>query len=278
MSFIDGLRGHLGNYKRQQLGVQENGVVLHRGKERPKQHVLPHAQRQLNILEPYRTSFFASSHAGMHFHRYFHHLNSSQAMCINLFYPLIAEEKLNMLLGFLGIKPESGWTPEFEKQSSVETAGRRTSFDFHLGHPEAGDIYFDVKYSEVDFGKGRNDEEHRKKFQATYRPLLESSIYLRECCRDEAFFLGKYQLLRNLVHLSEHALVVLLVPAANRDIAMRAREAWHQFLTDAGREKLVIVYLEDLLDGLEEAAKGDPLAAYYTQFRNKYLPGKTTRP
>src|SRR4051812_49433180 len=61
-------------------------------------HILPKKQRELNILERYRDCFFASDHAAVRFHHCFHHLNSSQALCINLFYPLVVERSLGLFL------------------------------------------------------------------------------------------------------------------------------------------------------------------------------------
>ncbi|GAI49533.1 unnamed protein product, partial [marine sediment metagenome] len=69
------------------------------------------------------------------FHKYFHHLNSSQALCINLFFPLIVEEKLDVILELLEIPKNTITNACFEKESDIEiVAGtdRKTNFDFYL--------------------------------------------------------------------------------------------------------------------------------------------------
>lgn len=272
MSFVDTLRTHLGEYKRQGLGISEAGEYQHRGKTLRKHHILPREHAQLNILEPYRSAFFESGSAKFDLHRYFHHLNSTQALCINLFYPLIAEDRLTLLLQSLKIQPEAGWTAAFEKPSAVETARHPTRFDFHLQHAEAGDIYFELKYTELDYGKAPVDAEHQRKFRTTWLPIVQDSPWLAARCRDETVFLGNYQLLRLFAHLSECTRVVLLLPAANRDIALQARKACDILLSDEGRARVSIVYLEDLVGDLERACAGDALNHYYEQFRAKYLP------
>lgn len=273
MSFIDTLRAHFGDYKRQGLGISEPGEFQHRGKILRKHHILPREHAQLNILEPYRAAFFSSEHSKFELHRYFHHLNSSQALCINLFYPLIAENRLDALLKGFGIETVEGWIAAFEEPSSVETARHPTSFDFHLHHADAGDIYVELKYTELAYGRAPVDAEHQKKFRTVWLPMVEASTCLTPRCREEAVFLENYQLLRLFSHLSESTHVVLLLPAANRDIAIEARKACDMLLTEEGRTRVSIVYLEDLVGELERECAGSPLNDYYEQFKAKYLPG-----
>jgi hypothetical protein len=52
----------------------------------------------------------------------------------------------------------------------------------------------------------------------------------------------------------------------------QAAYAREHFLSDAGRERLKIVHLEDLLAHLEASFAGSPLGEYYRRFREKYLP------
>ena len=278
MSFRDAACEHLARYKINQLGVKETGQFWFRGKNYEKPHILPEKQSQLNILEEYRNHFFNSDHACMKFHQYFHHLNSSQAMCINLFYPLVAEGKLNLVTKFLGISSAVDLTPCFEKESEVEDAVRRTSFDFYIRYSETQELFFEVKYTEEGFGKARRDEEHKRKFKDTYRSLVEGSAYLTDICRDEQFFLNHYQVLRNLVHISETRQVVFLFPAANSGVAKEADDAYEKFLTDAGRTKVKIVRLENLIAFIESECPSDSLATYYSKFREKYLPSVSLGP
>jgi hypothetical protein len=272
MTFSGAICEHLAEYKRGTLGVIDDGIFRYRGKDIPKPHILPIRERQLNILDRYRLQFFASEYSKIHFHRYFHHLNSSQAMCINLFYPLINENALGLIMRFLDIRRASELRPWFEKESELENTDRRTSFDFHIAHSGENHVFFEIKYTERDFGKAKNDDEHRKKFKTTYLPLLKQSTYLSERCHDESFFLSHYQMLRNLVHLASNAHIVLLFPSANSGVAQQAAEAYDHFLTDAGRSRLKIIFLEGLVSFIEANCSTASLVEYFGQFRDKYLP------
>ena len=278
MNFRDEACKHLAMYKVRDLGVKEDGLFRFRGKTLKKSHILPRRHLEMNILEEYRSRFFASECSQIKFHRFFHHLNSSQAMCINLFYPLIAEELVSLVTSFLGIPSARDLIPSFEKESPVEVAVRRTFFDFHIQHSRSHDIFFEVKYTEQGFAKAKKDAEHRQKFIDTYRPLVYGSAYLTDVCQDETFFLSHYQILRNLVHIGETKQLVFLFPASNSSIRSEAGHALKGFLTDAGRNKVKIVFLEELLSFFESECSGKSIVHYYDMFRRKYLPSISLRP
>ena len=273
MTFSGAIYDHLAKYKHRTFPEIEDGVFQYRGKEMRLPHILPFRERRLNILDRYRSQFFASEYSKIHFHRYFHHLNSSQALCINLFYPLIAEKVLGLIMRFIDIPQASKLDDaEFEKESKLEIADRRTNFDFYIGYSGGSHVFFEIKYTERDFGKAKNDDEHREKFKKTYLPLLERSVCLSEQCHNESFFLSHYQMLRNLVHLASNTHVVLLFPSANSGIRQQAVEAYDHFLTDAGRSRLKVVFLEELVSYIEANCSIASLVEYYGQFRDKYLP------
>ena len=269
MNFRDTACNHLASYKVDRLGVKENGEFHYRGEILKKAHILPRNHLKLNIIEEYRDRFFDSEYASITLHKYFHHLNSSQAMCINLFYPLIAENKLELATKFLGITSATNFEACFEKESDVESADRRTSFDFHTRYSKTQELFVEVKYTEEGFGKATFDNAHKEKFKDTYLPLVERSHFLTDTCRDEDFFLSHYQVLRNLVHISETRQVVLLFPAANAAVAKEADDAYKMMLMDAGKEKCKRVFLDELVAFLETDGS---LKDYYSQFREKYLP------
>ncbi len=272
MSFRITACEHLAQYKADVLGVPEDGIFHYRGRDIFKSHILPIAYGDKNILERYRVQFFSSEYSKIKLHRFFHHLNSSQALCINLFYPLIVDNALRFFLSFLNIKPEVYQRALFEKESDIEVAVRRTSFDFYVQLAEHSNIFVEVKYTEEGFGRAENDEEHRAKFLKTYLPLVENSRFLMPGCQEVKFFLSHYQILRNLVHISDTAYVVLLFPFGNTAVAEEAAYARDQLLTEAGRARLKIVCLDEFVLFLENQCMGNPLDGYYQTFRTKYLP------
>ena len=78
------------------------------------------------------------------------HLNASQAMCINFFYPLI----------------EKG------------VAGK-TNFDFYMKLGFEVNIYFEIKYTETSFGNAKHDSKYKNKFYSTYYPLLKTFLLIQ---------------------------------------------------------------------------------------------------
>lgn len=271
MSFRDLVCSHLSQYRLETLGIREEGAFLHRGVSHPKGHILPKGRERLNLIAPYGESFFASHHASIKLHQYFHHLNSSQALCINLFYPLLEERCQALLLRSLGSQMSQPVTGVFESESTLEDAVRRTSFDFHLRNEDDQQLFVEVKYTEDGFGGAAADSEHLDKFRRTYAPLLEGSKYLVSECNRAEFFLGHYQVLRNLVHIGDSSEVVFLFPRANPKVAEEAEYARRNLLTDFGRERMRIIVLEDLVTALIDACAGTQLDEYYRAFRHKYL-------
>lgn len=269
MNFRERVYAHLSQYREKVLQLPP-GTFSHRGRSIPKAHILPRKYFRHNVLEPYRTQFFSSDHGSIKLHRYFHHLNSSQALCINLLFPLLVENREDLLVRCLGLRLIPPLRPRFESESTVEVAQRRTSFDFHLS-AQGQDVYVEVKYTEDGFGAAKNDAEHREKFADTYAPLLGKSAFLTQSCRDCTFFLQNYQVMRNLVHITENSEVVFLFPRENNIVARQAVEAQQLFLTNAGKERLHILFLEDVVSKLMEICGPGALRAYYQGLGEKYL-------
>lgn len=273
INFRNVVYDHLSQYKVNVLGIKESGTFHYRGNDILKAHILPIRHREKNLLEKYRNHFFSSDYSQINYHQFFHHLNSSQALCINLFYPLIAENSLDLFIDYLGITSGSTVYSVFEKESEIENTTRRTSFDFYVQLDGTTNIFVEVKYTEDGFGKAKLDEHHREKFRATYLPLLvEKSEFFTPQCQEEELFLNNYQLLRNLVHISNTDLVVLLSPSANTAVLKESRYAMEHFLTPKGRERLYIVYLDELVSFLETEGARKSFGSYYQEFRIKYLP------
>jgi hypothetical protein len=88
MSYQDELKYHLAEFKRFHLGIAEPGLFRFRGRNLEYHHILPAAHALANLLleaEPAAKAFLAANPRKRH--RYFHHLNSSQAFAFNLFFP-----------------------------------------------------------------------------------------------------------------------------------------------------------------------------------------------
>jgi hypothetical protein len=94
-NLIRRMRKTVADYKENVLGVSEQGVF--RGK--PYRHILPRDKQPLNLWEDIREDAIAYFGAErIAWHKDSHNLLNSQALCVNLFFPL--REELALLTGF----------------------------------------------------------------------------------------------------------------------------------------------------------------------------------
>ena len=78
------LKKHLANYKETVLNIKGNGIWKNNGKEYP--HILPESQYSKNLIDAgFQVKLCQLTKSK---HCDFHHLNSSQALAINLFGPM----------------------------------------------------------------------------------------------------------------------------------------------------------------------------------------------
>jgi len=271
MKFQDQIKQQLVTYRKNDLGIKEEGFFSYRGKKIPKGHVLPLEFREFNILEHYRDKFYSSPESNIHFHQYFHHLNSSQALCINLFFPLVFENKLNILSKVLSIPINEPVEACFEKESQLEKGNRRkTNFDFYIQLSDATKIYFEVKYTEEEFGMAKDDGEHTIKFKETYEPLLENNIFINKEYHNMSSFLSKYQIMRNLCHVADNSHVVFVYPEENINIHRQALFAQNEILTDKGRNKFHIIPISTIVNFIINSKPSRRMQKQYYEFIKKY--------
>ncbi len=264
----------MGRYKAQVMGIARSGIW--HGNGRTYVHILPEDLKEQNILLPYQGAFweyFDQLGSGtIPLHRYFHHLNSSQALCFNLFYPFVHDacRRLPIMLGRLGLRTEGACEAAFEKVLRPEEG---TCFDFFLRYEDGQIVTFEVKYSETGFGAAADDAKHRRKHAEVYVPLLRG-VVREELLHDRAFFLANYQALRNLLCLGESAssLAVFIVPAGNTAV-MAQMLAVRDMVVPEVRHRVRTVELGELVAQLEAAVfLVDPrMEDHFQAFREKYL-------
>ncbi|MFM1655804.1 PGN_0703 family putative restriction endonuclease [Brevibacillus sp. B_LB10_24] len=167
-------------------------MALSEGRE--YSHILPKELFRLNILDPYRDQFFNDPIAEeIKFHQFFHHVNSSQAVCINYYYPFITEGKLEWIAEIFGCQDRvSEWA--FEK---VVDKAEQTNFDFYMKATGGKQLFFEVKYTEQEFGTAKNDESHQRKYHLIYSRRLKGKV--KKCSMED--FFRHYQILRNISYL-----------------------------------------------------------------------------
>lgn len=275
------IKEHLTIYKSNSLGIKEKGAYSFRGNEMYYGYILPKEKEHLNIIEKYRSDFFKSAYLPKTFHQYFHHLNSSQAMCINFFYPLTKEKLLELVIDILGIEGDISYNVVnccFEKESALEkNSTRKTNFDFFL-KLNAGvvdseiNIYFEIKYSENDFGKAYPDSEHKKKFQETYVPLLINNVAINNYYKEEETFLKNYQIMRNLAHIDKNNYIVFLYPQGNKMIRKAAIKARDEIVEKGWKNHFIPFTWEDMIKELCDRLTSEEVVKYFNiDFSDKYI-------
>jgi len=231
--FIKKVKEHLSVYKRK-LGIPEDekGIFYRRGERLEYGHILRALRgRKMNFLPSIREPLWSYVlEKEIELHTCFLHLNSSQAMCMNFFYPLFIIRQLeSVIFPFLPDqvngeiidydsvcfeKPgsEAEWLGE-NKTEMIDC--RPTSFDFYFRTTSGTKFFFEVKYTESKFSGTKSDEEHIKKYNFVYKNHL--SHIKDEYCTQKVFF-RNYQIMRNLAHIDKDSLVIFIYPSQNKGI------------------------------------------------------------
>jgi hypothetical protein len=272
MTYQEDLITHLASYKRARLGDLPAGRFRHRGHEYLYEHILPTANSRLNLLNESRDQIEAYLSANRHItlHRYFHHLNSSQALALNLFIPYF-EGGTNAPSALLGALGQPAGLTRWEVEAIPDTA-EGSNLDAVWHTDDRVTTYCEVKLSEGDFGKARNDARHLAKLNNIYLPRL--APYLSAQLQTTAGFFGSYQILRNIWHMlgTPKGRLVFLLPRANARL-WPLLEAVRAGVTEPIRERIRGVALEDVLDSLASNATAPPLFRDYAErLREKYVP------
>lgn len=239
--FATAVKERLSEYKRETLNVSENGVW--RGREYG--HILPKNVGHKNIMldeNDFRidgdTLTFTKSGKGIKLHEGYHHLNSSQILCVNYFYPFLSDiNKLTELVRFLGID-ENASGAEFEF-----TAPDSSNIDFVIFTEGGRRVYMEIKYCESDFGAASSKKAIEN---GTYAAIKEK--YHQKAEIDFDGYLKNYQLIRNisLSHKDSGSLTVFLVPRDNESINRKYDEGIAK-LRNHDDFNFKRVYWEDLI-------------------------------
>ena len=273
MNFQTRLNRHLADYKESVLGIREAGIFLYRGRQVPKPHILPLERRWDNLLPPARelVQRVWTPHGRLKLHRYFHHLNSSQAFAFNLFFPYFeggpaASSALLRALGS-GNASLAGWEPE-----AIPNEAERTNLDMRCVLSNGEVILCEVKVSERDFGKAKNDVRHRTKLRDTYSSAM--TPHVAPALLAEGAFLQAYHILRKVRHLvaaSEYRLLFLM-PRANKALWVQLEQVLER-VNSTTRERIRAVAIEDVLVSLRnDPACPENLRRYAGDLAAKYVP------
>jgi hypothetical protein len=203
-------------------------------------------------------------------HRYFHHLNSSQAFTFNLFLPFLyyGTKGSSALLRALG---QSGDTIAWELER-VPVPGEDTNIDVFWHSSTGIRTFCEVKLSEADFGTAPDDKAHQDKLKAVYLNALAGRV--DAAMLEPATFFAHYQLLRNLWHIAEceDARLIFLIPRANKKIWNDAT-SFKLRVAEPLRERVAVIAIEEVILSLcEDIRCPDSLRQYAQMLRIKYIP------
>lgn len=270
MSYQDHLKVHLAEFKRIHLGITEPGVFRYRGRDVRCDHILPLARAFDNLFEEARpaASVFLTAHPGQR-HRYFHHLNSSQAFAFNLFFPYFSgtRESSSALLRALG---REGVLAEWEPEA-VPVPDEASNIDISWATADGVRTFCEVKLSEADFGKAADDARHRAKLRTIYRDLLGS--HLESEGLERSAFLHAYQFNRNLWHMvrTDRSHLLFLLPRANAALWAKLKGLLDGVVART-RERISVVAIEDVIATLStDQSCPEALREYAHKLKQKYV-------
>jgi hypothetical protein len=270
VSYQSDLKQHLAEFKRKQLGIEANGVFRHQGRVLELPHILPLAMASANLFEEAAAlaNEFLAANPGTR-HRYFHHLNSSQAFAFNLFFPFFSGEPTGacaLLRAFGQTGRLVGWEAE-----AVPAPDEGSNIDVSWVTTDGVRTFCEVKLSEVEFGKATDDARHRSKLSAIYRTVLDG--HLEPARLEPRAFFTAYQFNRNLWHMArvERSRLVFLLPRSNSGLW----QVLHGLLSGvapATRGRISVAAIEDVIGKIcADGECPDTMRAYAGKLRRKYV-------
>ena len=251
MSYQDELIRHLIEYKRKNLSGTPTGTYRYGGKDVPHDHILQPKDMWVNLIEEKRSEikFYLSKNPQIKTHKYFHHLNSSQAFTFNLFVPFFegGVDASTALLRALGQSTALvSWKPE-----AIPEKREGTNIDVLWNTSDGVQTFCEVKLSERDFGKARSDERHLEKLRDIYLPRLKP--YLDQESQLAPAF-KSYQILRNVWHMIKepNSKLIFVMPRANT-LLWPVLDNTLSHIPSVVRCRISAVSIEDVIDRLSES-------------------------
>ncbi|MDN7241689.1 hypothetical protein QWY14_07780 [Planococcus sp. N028] len=273
MNYEEMIKSHLADYKVKKLAI--TAPQTWRGGKKKYHYILPADQWDLNFLSQFRAeSSKWIKDKEIKLHHSFHHLNSSQAVCFNFFYPLIIEGQLSLVLKILHVEDEPIEEWAFEK---IMPGGEKTNFDFYLKLKSGKEILFEIKYTERGFGKVPASETYEKQFLNVYRTMLAGKIRMEVAGYET--LAKNYQLLRNIAHVEpgDKRSLVFICPENNKKLHKEYQNVLDNLVMPALHQNIHMVTWESLLKRLKIQMEAEPnnltkLADHYREFEEKYFP------
>ncbi len=298
MDFKKKVHEYLGRYKQDVLRIKEKGSY----KNNTYDHILPISEgddvyavdsiHQYNLLPVYRDELWQyilqqSSKKEKFLHQYSHHLNSSQMMCINFFYPFAVKDEIKkhlisaiQNLGSVAFKINNpdDLRFEFEYESAKEKSKgfSPTNFDLYISNNDLN-LYFEIKYTEtfdaISKKKRKENNEYQKKYDDMYQGFAKKVI--KDEWRPYERFYDNYQIMRNLVHIDDNSFVIFLYHDKHTTTDKQVAKA-KKFLKKEYQNRLICLTWDDLYSEIKKEMKSvfendADLDNHFKEFSKKYL-------
>jgi hypothetical protein len=146
-----------------------------------------------------------------------------------------------------------------------------TNVDVCWSAPDGATTFCEVKLSESEFGKAKNDARHQQKLETIYRPRLTGMV--KPDILEEDIFFKHYQLLRNisLLHENENDHLVLFFPKSNSALLPQLERVMNAVLPET-ESRITIAYWEVCIEQLvQKSLTSGLLAECASQLHEKYL-------
>jgi len=254
------VKKHLAQYKVKNLKIMEDGVYKRNNKQYA--HILPELLKYQNILLTYRDDIISYLQENkIKLHNDFHHLNSSQALCLNLFSPFCITNNLSLILQIMGID-DSIVSYSFEY---IQDKKEYTNFDFFINGKKYN-YYFEVKYTEQKYDDESMDESHIKKYESIYKEKLREIGNI-----DIKLFFENYQIFRNIIN-AKNDKVIFVLPKQREDMIEKINSI--KKIVNCS-QNIYILTLEEIVN-ISRYSNNDKLKSNYIEFKEKYLTTAST--
>lgn len=190
-----------------------------------------------------------------------HHLNSSQVVCYEFFRSMInpdstpTESLVRFVGSVVGVTVSGSAHCDFEYNEpyyGVNGKRERTEFDFHIKDDTTGvELFFEIKYTEQDFGPWDKTHATEQNFLNFYAPLIEKCTCLKSKPAFDDDFVRHYQLFRNVLRVDgRNRYSIFLYPGNNEKTESQYSEFAQKYLKDTDHVKSV--HWEDVEEFMTE--------------------------
>lgn len=206
-------------------------------------------------------------------HMYWHHLNSSQTMCINYFAPLIRRSLLSTFFKrILDIDAEIS-DHKFEHTPKENS----TNFDFWAKDYNNKNYFFEIKYTEADVNKKTSASDPKSAYAEFYKEDCDENPLFKGHISFDTFMFKHYQAYRNMVKAKNGDYSIFITMDGNSGVTNELDKS----IKDLGltREScrdnhILLLTWQEIIEktiSLFKELGNLELTDYYCKFREKYI-------